>query len=315
MVADDILTQKIEAAVLRAMAAMDSDKQKVASMKEVIKETDIHSQVSGNYNVFQVKPMYSGPPPPYEVIDFKVSEPPVGQRRTDELEPSNRRGRTADRSSSDAPAPDVPPPAPMAPSSGTESPEQDDYVECDALEHESEGSEQPIDPRSRCNCKAQQLSHHLQPHRTDTGSRSSSSWEESSHSGPQQQQNRKETSFLFSNRARQTVCFTGRLDTGADGNFISPRAAREVAHSYHSYRGEPVTVANGVTLKPECLIFTSWAIENIDSKPSHDGFIVFNNLPCDVIIGEETIKRNDILVAGPKYKGCFILRFTSPKGK
>lgn len=310
----DNLNEKVEAAVLRVMASRESNKQRAVSVEEIIKQTSIHSQVNGPYNVFQVRPMFNGPPPPYDVMDFEeTSRPPVSQRRTEELEPSAGPGRTADRSSSDAAAPNAPPPAPMPPSSGIETPDQDDYEEFDASEDESEHGEQPINPQMS-DWKAQRaLDTYLKPHRIGTGRGSSSSQAESSRG--ERQQKSKGTLFHFFSWDRQRVGFEGRLDTGADANFISPRAASLVAHSYHKYRGEPFQVANGVMQMPQWLIFTYWSIENDDDTFWHNSFVVFNQLPCDVVIGVDTIKKNDILRAGPKYPGCFMIQYKSSGGK
>ncbi|KAF4545112.1 uncharacterized protein LTHEOB_5523 [Lasiodiplodia theobromae] len=312
MVRADILTEAIEAAVSRAIAGLESSKQKATSIEDVIKQTGIHSQVNGHYNVFQVKPVFNGPPPPYDVMDFKVSQPPISQRPTEEPEPTATSGRTANSSSSDALAPNVPPRAPTPPLSEIETPEQDGYGESDASDYESAYDHQPTDLHMSEWEAQQAFNTYLKPHQIGTGPGSSSSRAESSRSGFM---NRKETLFLFFNCDRQHRALEGRLDTGADDNFISPRAAREVAHSYHKYRGEPIEVANGVIEMPEWLIFTYWSIKNDDNTFWHNSFIVFNHLPCDVIIGQETIKKNDILRASPKYRGCFLLRFTSSEGK
>ncbi|KAF9631766.1 hypothetical protein BFW01_g2628 [Lasiodiplodia theobromae] len=311
MVSVDILNETVKAAVSQAMAEQDSNKQKSASFEEVLKQTGIHSQFDGHYNVFQARPMFTGPPPPYDVMEFEeFSGPPVSHKRNEEPE-----SITADRSSSDAPPPNVPPPAPMPPSSGIESPEQDDYEESRASEYHPEDEGQRIDPQMP-NWKAQHpLNTYLKPRRIGTGRGPSSSQAESSHSGSQQQQERKYTVLLFVNSDWQQVFLTGRLDTGADANFISPRAAREIVHSYHKYRGGGFQVANGEVETPEWLIFTSWAIKNVDNTLWHDRFIVFNNLPCDVVIGKESIKKNDILHPNPKYGEFFMLQSTSPRDK
>ncbi|OJD31911.1 uncharacterized protein BKCO1_4300027 [Diplodia corticola] len=316
-VAAGIFAEAVEAAVLRLMAATESSKQKTASVEEVIRQTGIHSQINSPYNVFQVKPMFNGPPPPYDVMDFEERcRTPISQRRAEEP------GRTAGHSSSETPPPSIPPPAPMPPSSGMQSPEQDGYEESDATEDTSEDEpeyeEQPtnLHMAARRAQWQQALNTYLKPHQIGTGRGPPSSRAESSRSASQRQvKKRKDTLFLFLDCNRQQLSLEGRLDTGADCNFISPPAAREVAQSYHRYCGEPIEVANGAVHMPEWLIFTRWSIQNDDNIFWHDGFIVFNQLPCDVIIGEETIKKNDILRASPRYSGCFMLRFASSGGK
>ncbi|KAK0663547.1 hypothetical protein DIS24_g896 [Lasiodiplodia hormozganensis] len=293
------------------MAEQDSKKQKGTCVEDVIKQTGIHSQLNGHYNVFPVRPMFHGPPPPYDVMDFEEDfQPPVSQRRTKEPEPSAWPGRTADCSSSDASSPNVLPRAPTPPPREMETSDQDNYEGSDSSdyesEYESEYENQPIDLKMSEWEAQQAFNTYLKPHQISTGPGSSSSRAES---------RRKDTVFLFFNCNRQHRALKGRLDTGADDNFISPRAAREVAHSYHRYRGNPIEVANGVIQMPEWLIFTYWGIKNANNTFWHNSFVVFNNLPCDVIIGHETIKKNGILHANPKYPGCFLLRFTSSEGK
>lgn len=309
MVRADTLTETIEAAVSRALAERDSNRQKAASAEEVIKQTAIHSQVNSHYNVFQARPMDNGPPPPYDVMEFEEAPWLLrSQRRTKEPEP-----RTADRSSSDEPASNVPPRAPTPPSSGIESPVQDNHGESDVSEYGPEDEQQPIEQQMSDWRVHQALNSYLKPRRIGTGRGSSSSQAESSHIEPQQQQERMQ--FLFFNSDGQQFCRTGRLDTAADCNFISPRAAREIAHSYHKYRGGLFKVANGEVERPEWQIFTSWTIKNDDNTFWHDRFIVFNNLPCDVIIGKETLQKNDIVHLNPKFGEVFVIQLTSSESK